>query len=67
MEPLGNGKQLIRAEAPMSEILNYAIDLRSIARGRGQFSTEFSRYEAAPAHITQQIVERAKKEREEHG
>lgn len=67
MEPIGNGRQLIRAEAPMAEIQSYAIDLRSIARGRGRFRAEFSRYEEVPAHVQQQIIERAKKEREQHG
>ncbi len=65
MEPIGSGKQRIRASAPMAEVLRYAIDLRSIARGRGGFATEFSHYEQVPAHTTQQIVERVKKEREE--
>jgi elongation factor G len=66
MEPMGNGKTLVRATAPLAELQNYAIDLRSIARGRGKFTVEFSHYEEVPAHITQQVVEKAKKEREEH-
>lgn len=66
MEPVGSGRQLIRAMAPQSELQNYAIDLRSIARGRGKFTTEFSHYEEVPAHVAQHIVEKAKKEREEH-
>jgi elongation factor G len=65
MEPIGNGKQLIKAVAPQSEMMRYAIDLRSIARGRGSFRLEPSHYEEVPAHIAQQIVEKAKKEREE--
>lgn len=67
MEPVGNGKQLVRAVAPMAEIQNYAIDLRSIARGRGKFKTEFSHYEEVPTHIAQGVIDKAKKEREEHG
>jgi elongation factor G len=67
MEPAGNGKQIIRAVAPQAEVQSYAIDLRSIARGRGKFSTELSHYEEVPAHIAQQVIEKAKKEREEHG
>jgi len=67
MEPLGGGKQSIKATAPQSELQNYAIDLRSIARGRGKFTIEFSHYEEVPAHIAQQIIEKAKKDREEHG
>jgi elongation factor G len=66
MEPLGNGKQLVRATAPQAEIQNYAIDLRSIARGRGKFKVEFDHYEEVPAHIAQGVIEKARKEREEH-
>jgi len=65
MEPIGNGKQLIRAQAPQSEMVRYAIDLRSIARGRGSFTSEFGHYEEVPAHTAQEIIEKAKKEREE--
>jgi elongation factor G len=64
MEPMGNKKQLIRASVPQAEMLRYAIDLRSIARGRGSFRWEYSHYEEVPAHIAQQIIEKAKKERE---
>lgn len=66
MEPDGNGKTRVRAQAPQAEIQNYAIDLRSIARGRGKFSTEYSHYEEVPAHIAQGVIEKARKEREEH-
>jgi elongation factor G len=65
MDAIGNGKREIKAVAPQSELARYAIDLRSIARGRGSFTMEFSHYEEVPAHIAQQIVEKAKKEREE--
>jgi elongation factor G len=67
MEPIGSGKQLIRAVAPQAELQKYAIDLRSIARGRGKFVTEFSHYEEVPAHVAQGVIEKARKEREEHG
>jgi elongation factor G len=33
--------------------------------GRGDYTMEFLRYEEVPAHLTQKIVEQAKKEREE--
>lgn len=67
MEPCGSGRQLIKAAAPLAELQQYAIDLRSIARGRGKFRTELSHYEEVPAHIATQVIEKAKKEREEHG
>ena len=65
MEQIGGGRQRIKATVPQAEMLRYAIDLRSIARGRGSFKAEFSHYEEVPAHIAQQIIEQAKKAKEE--
>lgn len=65
MEPLGGHKQRIKATVPQAEMLRYAIDLRSIARGRGTFKSAFSHYEEVPAHTAQQIIEQAKKAKEE--
>lgn len=65
MEQISGGKQRIKATVPQSEMLRYAIDLRSIARGRGTFKAEFSHYEEVPAHTAQQIIEHAKKAKEE--
>ena len=65
MEPTGSGKQSIKATVPEAEMLRYAIDLRSIARGRGWFRAQRSAYEEVPAHFAQGIIEAAKKAREE--
>ena len=65
MEPIQDGKQRIKAVVPQAEMLRYAIDLRSIARGRGSFSTELSHYEQVPAQVAQQIIEQHKKGKEE--
>jgi len=54
--------QVIRANVPMSEILNYVPDLTSMTGGRGSFTTEFDHYSEVPAHIIQKIVEEANKE-----
>ncbi len=56
---------VIGAEVPMAEMLTYAPDLTSMTGGRGDYHMEFLRYEEVPAHLTQKIVEQAKKEREE--
>jgi elongation factor G len=64
IESLGNGRQLIRATVPMSEMTRYALDLRSITRGRGRFRTRFSHYEEAPPNITQALIEKHKREKE---
>lgn len=47
---------IIEAQAPQSELLHYAVDLRSITQGRGTFTTEFSHYEDVPSFIAQKIA-----------
>jgi len=42
---------------PMSEMLTYAPDLRSITAGQGDYTLEFLRYEEMPAHLAQKVVE----------
>jgi elongation factor G len=61
MNPEG-GLNVIQAQAPLAEILRYAIDLRSITQGRGTFTTEFSHYEEVPAPIAQKIIAQAQKD-----
>jgi len=57
-------KQTIQAEAPMSELLKYAIDLRAMTQGRGSFTMEFDRYEEAPGEVQTKVIEARKKELE---
>ena len=64
MEPV-NGVQRIRAQVPMSEMLKYAIDLRSMTQGRGTFSMKFDHYEEVPGHIADQVIAAAKAEKAE--
>ncbi|MFH1775619.1 MAG: elongation factor G [Chloroflexota bacterium] len=52
----GGGVNYIEAQAPLSETLRYAIDLKSITQGRGIYTIEFDRYEETPAHISQKII-----------
>jgi elongation factor G len=52
--------QIIKAEAPMAEILLYALDLNSMTGGRGTFRMERSRYEEVPPHLSEKIIEAAK-------
>ncbi len=62
MEPTGAMTE-IKAEVPMSEMLAYAPDLRSITGGQGDYTLEFLRYEEVPAHLAQKVVEQAGEER----
>ena len=55
------GLQEISAEAPLAEMLKYAIDLRSMTQGRGKFEAEFLRYEVVPFEAQKKIVAEANK------
>ncbi len=50
------GKARVAAEVPMSEMARYAIDLRSMTKGRGRFNLEFVRYEEAPQMLVPKIL-----------
>jgi len=52
--------QVIKSRVPMSEVLKYAPDLRSLTSGRGEFHMEFSHYEEMPAHLAEKVVKEAK-------
>jgi len=58
-------KAIIEAQVPLAEMQRYATDLRSMTQGRGVFFMEFSHYEEVPAHLAEQIIEQAKREKEE--
>jgi len=57
-----DGLNTIEAQAPMAEVLRYAIDLRSMTQGRGSYQMEFSHYEEVPPHIAQKIIAERGKE-----
>lgn len=49
--------KVINASIPLSEMFGYATKLRSMTQGRGSFTMEFYRYEAAPKSIAELIKE----------
>src|SRR5262249_13009207 len=58
-EPRGNGQQVIRAHVPMSEVLRYAPDLRSMTSGRGGCELAFSHSEEVPGNSEEKISKEA--------
>ena len=56
MEPQSGGGQKLMAEAPQSELFDYAIVLRSMTQARGSFTMKFEKYEEVPAQIAQKII-----------
>lgn len=59
-----NGKlQVVKAQCPLSELFRYAIILRSMTSGRGNFTMEFSHYEEVPAETAKKVIAAAAAER----
>ncbi|MFQ5693785.1 MAG: elongation factor G, partial [Nitrospinota bacterium] len=56
MDPGPGGKQVIKVQVPMAEVLNYAPALRSMTADRGDFSIEFSHYEEVPGQIAEKVI-----------
>lgn len=62
MEPRG-GQQVVKAQVPKAEMFQYAIDLRSMTQGRGDFTMEFSHYEEVPSNVQEKVVAESSKNR----
>ena len=63
-DPVGTGRTLVRANVPEAEVVRYAIDLRSMTKGKGSFARHFSHYEELPPHMAAKVIEEAKAARE---
>ena len=55
-EPGDIGEQVdLRARRPTSELVRYAVDLRSLTGGRGRFTIDHDHYDVLPAHLVDKI------------
>ena len=59
MESKG-GTQILRAQVPMSEMLNYQNDLTAMTQGRASFTMEFDHYDFVPQLQADKIIAAAK-------
>ena len=57
--------QVIRAQVPLAEMLNYAPTLTSMTGGRGSYHMESSHYEIVPGNFSEKIIAEARREKEE--
>lgn len=53
--------QKVNAEVPLAEMFKYSTDLRSMTQARGQFTSEFERYEEVPETEIKKIIEDSRK------
>jgi len=59
-----NGMQVIKAQVPMAEMLEYASTLKSITSDRGVYTMAFSHYEEIPTQFQERVIAEARAARE---
>ncbi len=59
------GELVIKAQAPMAELTDYATELKAMTGGRGRYSLQLSHYEAVPPPLQKQLCEAWKPHAEE--
>ena len=64
-EDLGGNMVQVNAEVPQAEMLNYAIDLKSMTSGTGSFDLEFDHYETLQGKLADDVIKAAKAAAEE--
>ena len=60
-----DGEVLIRAQVPLSELRDYATELKGATAGRGRYDLEFSHYEPVPGAVQKQLIEAYKPRHDE--
>jgi elongation factor G len=64
-EFLGGGIAMVKAQAPLAEVMSYQNQLKSVTGGQGSFSMELSHYDPVPPMVQQQLVAAFKPRAEE--
>ena len=60
-----DGEVVVKAQVPLSELRDYAAELKGTTAGRGRYELEFSHYEPVPAPVQKQLIEAYKPRHEE--
>lgn len=66
MDPIAPGKSRVRAQVPMATMMRYALDLRSITKGRGRFHQAVAHYDDLPTPEQQALIKEHEKDRASH-
>ena len=64
-DSIRDGEIVIKAQVPLSELTDYAAELKGATAGRGRYHLEFSHYEPVPGSVQKQLVEAYKPKPEE--
>ncbi len=59
------GELVIKAQAPLAELIDYPTELKSMTGGRGRYSLDLSHYEPVPPGVQKQLSEAWKPHAEE--
>ena len=51
------GERVIKAQAPLAELVDYPTELKSMTGGRGRYSLDLSHYETVPPGVQKQLRE----------
>jgi len=49
-ESIGGERTVVHAEVPETELVRYAVDLRSLSAGTGKFTRSYLRHDPMPEH-----------------
>jgi len=53
---------VIKALVPLSEMMTYSTELRSLTAGEGDYSFELSHYDPVPSHLAADVIAKSKQE-----
>jgi elongation factor G len=57
-DKVGEDRTVINAEVPQTELVRYAVDLRSATHGAGSFTRSFGHYEPMPEDVARNVAPR---------
>jgi elongation factor G len=52
-----NDEIIIKAQVPLSELTDYAAELKGVTAGRGRYDIDFSHYEPVPGNVQKQLMD----------
>ena len=56
------GVKLVNGFVPLGEMFGYSSAIRTATQGRGSFTMHFERYEVVPFELSEEIIEKRRKE-----